>query len=104
METVESLRKKGYKVKVYHLRKFIPACLPNTWSMKDYYELKLTVTLQQIWKLSCCGGATTVVICGKDNGMYFGHAYCSDKDNYDKKIGVKIALGRALKSMGSENN
>ncbi len=45
------------------------------------------------------GGQTHVIIMGEDGEteLAYGHAWCSPKDNYNKKIGRTIAVGRALK-------
>ena len=74
--TVESLRKSGFRVRVYHCRQ------------KDADEI------------SCRGGYTAVAVT-PPNGTQFstcnGFAHCSKKDNYNKRLGVTIALGRAMK-------
>lgn len=69
--TVQQLRNNGYKVKVLHFRDYSP---------KGLYEK----------------GGTTQVIIDSPNGDHFeGIAKCSDKDNYNKKLGVRIAIGRS---------
>jgi hypothetical protein len=41
-------------------------------------------------------GGTTHVIIDSPNGEHFeGIARCSKQDNYNKKLGVRIALGRS---------
>lgn len=75
METVRTLRQKGYKVRVFHTR-----------AVNCDGDIKQR------------GGTTEVMIFNRDNQglITSGVSRCSDKDNYDKKLGVKIALGRAL--------
>jgi hypothetical protein len=68
--TVQELRNAGYKVRVHH-------CRINT---VDGPKPK--------------GGYTSIVIDGPMGDHYEGVAECSHKDNYNKKLGVKIALGR----------
>jgi hypothetical protein len=81
MHTVHSLRKLGCKVKVLHYRE---------------YESDLTC------QLAARGGSTVVeVYLPKQHFGFVGVAKCSPVDNYDRKIGVKIALGRALFAMGA---
>ena len=83
MKTVHDLRKMGYKVKVWHDRHFV---YDNVGRIYDY---------------DCRGGMTEVEIYDHNTQCgYIGLATCSNKDNYNRKIGVKIALGRALKKMG----
>jgi hypothetical protein len=73
MNTVESLRKKGYKVRVHHCRKH--GGQPNP---------------------TACGGKTVVEITTPDGTTLVGKARCNRKENYNKKLGVRIALGRAM--------
>lgn len=74
MTTVKSLRQSGYKVRVNHQRKM------------------------QGEELSPFGGLTRIEITTPEGKDLAGEAKCSTKDNYNKKIGVSIALGRALKN------
>lgn len=78
--TVQELRNKGYKVRVLHIRdKFYK---PRMDSSINGYE-------------SPKGGITHVII-DSPNGEHFeGVARCSRQDNYNKKLGVRIALGRS---------
>jgi hypothetical protein len=70
--TVSDLRKLGYKVFVIHIR------------FMDMDNSRFAR-----------GGKTLVEIHTPD-GVINGVAFCSLEDNYNKKIGVKIAIGRAL--------
>lgn len=82
METVKSLRQKGYKVRVLHNRvKEYPSNPMGKFDMQE--------------RLAAKGGSTVVEIsyAGKHS---VGTAICHPKDNYDKKEGVKFALSRAL--------
>ena len=74
MITVEQLRKRGLKVRVLHKR-----------------------LLQEAEIVSPCGGETVVEITDETSGKTFtGVALCSIKDNYSKKVGVRLAIERAL--------
>lgn len=75
METVKSLRQKGYKVRVLHKRKY-----KNPLS--DNFEEK--------------GGETILEIRTPEGIEISASARCHEKDNYNKKEGVRIALKRAL--------
>jgi hypothetical protein len=72
--TVKNLRQNGFKVRVLHVRK---------------YDLN---------GVSCKGGRTIVQI-SKDGNTGEGESVCSDLDNYNKRLGVRIALGRAYKAL-----
>lgn len=78
MFTVEDLRNSGAKVKVLHYR------LPPVHK-SDKYNPK--------------GGKTSVIVI-MNNETFEATATCSKKDNYNKKMGVKIALGRIMHGQG----
>ena len=77
------LKEAGYRVAVGHLRRFEK--LPEG-------EVRIIPT----------GGATRVRISCPDNPetiIATGIAYCSNRDNYNRKLGLTIAIGRALKQL-----
>ena len=78
--TVKDLRQTGWKVMVLHHRVNDDRVLGSVYPK---------------------GGKTHVVIDSPVGEHFEGIAVCSDKDLYNKKMGVKIALGRAL--FNSEN-
>ena len=82
--TIKTLRQSGYKVRVIHARVYKPfKKISGT-----YYEM------------SARGGSTTVQITTPDKQYNVeGVAECSDKDNFSKKTGNFIAVGRALKQL-----
>lgn len=73
METVESLRKLGWKVRVRHFRREASS------------------------EINPRGGKTIVEITLPDGRTICGSARCSRKENFNKRLGVQIALGRAMK-------
>lgn len=75
MVTVMELRKSGNKVRVLHHR--------NT--LEDGTVL-------------CKGGRTVVEITTKDGRDLSGSSRCREDERYVKKMGVQIAVGRALTS------
>lgn len=76
MHTVESLRGMGWKVRVLHHRKY---------------------TLNGI---NARGGKTVVEITLPDGREVVGSSRCSRRENFDKRLGVRVALGRALSQIG----
>lgn len=79
MNTIQALRQAGYKVRVLHFRdKFYKNRMGS--SINGYESPK--------------GGFTKIVIDSPEGKHYEGEAWCSPKDNYNKKLGVRIALGR----------
>lgn len=79
MISIKTLRKSGYKVRVLHFR--------NIFDNKSLEK----------------GGKTVIQIRTPDGQEIEGQAVCSDKDNYNKRIGIQIALGRALSSIQKNN-
>lgn len=73
--TVQSLRQSGYKVRVLHHRR-------NDDRVLGAVHPK--------------GGETVIQITTPDGVDLEGRAKCSKKDLYNKKLGVKVAIGRAL--------
>jgi hypothetical protein len=71
--TVENLRNLGYKVRVLHYRK------------------------------NEKGGKTVIQVKTPEGIELEGTAVCSRKENYNKKLGVSIALGRALNGVNNES-
>jgi len=76
MYTIEELKKMGYDVKVYH---------SHNKNQPKGGETKVSLKLPGYsWKNA------------------IGHSVCSNKDNFNRKLGTRIALGRALKELGME--
>ena len=80
-KTIKDLRYSGYKVRVLHTR-------PKS------YECKLS---GKVPVLSPKGGTTLIEVTTPDGKKSVtGKAECSSKDMWNRKVGNKIALGRAL--------
>lgn len=69
--TIQQLRRQGYKIRVLHYRR-------ETF---DGFRPK--------------GGFTHVIIDTPTGEHFEGRAKCSDNENYNKKLGVRIAMGRS---------
>lgn len=76
MTTIESLRKSGMKVRVMHSR----------------INGQDNVILPK-------GGCTVIEITDQNGKTVRGTAECSRKDNFNRKMGNTIALGRALEKL-----
>ncbi len=72
--TVQQLRNNGYKVRVLHCRLYNGY---HTWQngSREYIQQNAPVD--------------------PDGKHFRGLAMCSKKENYNKKMGVRIALGRS---------
>ena len=75
--SIHDLRKLGWKVRVIHGE------VDNTHPLEFF----------------CLANKFTKIELRSPDGIeYVGISYCSKKDNYNRKLGNKIALGRALKA------
>ena len=86
--TVQQLRNMGYKVRVLHNR------LYNGYHKWQVGARESTKYNYGPIDPDAKGGSTQVVIDSPDGQHYQGLAICSKKENYNKKMGVRIALGR----------
>lgn len=81
IHTVNDIKNIGYKIKVRHLRH----------TNKD-------------GTLCSKGGSTHVTITDNFGHSSEGHSKCSKFDTFSKKLGIAIAIGRALKNQESYVN
>ena len=85
--TIRQLRQQGYKVRVMHKRHLVQ--VPSLFS--DRFETHAR------------GGSTTIELTTPDKSKtVFGKSVCSLEDNFNRKVGNSIALGRALKQLEVE--
>lgn len=97
---IEQLQEQGYTVKVSHRR---PTMLEEGLISRDYmtrYKIKGLRELGYPAEFVPRGGATRVTILRGDETVAEGFARCSKRDNYSRRMGLQIALGRALKEAG----
>lgn len=88
---VESLRKLNWKVRVTHKR---------LYRTKNGPLILGRFELDQALEPDSKGGITIIEISRPDSDLRFtGVAECSLKDNFNRKTGVNIALGRAYKQL-----
>ena len=93
--TIQQLRNSGYKVKVLHNRlyngyyKWQVGSKPN---QNGYAPTKLFIHGR--FDPDTKGGSTQIIIDSPQGNHYEGLAFCSKKENYNKRLGVRIALGR----------
>ena len=89
-QTVASLRRNAFKVKVEHQRFFTGLSERDNGQLKPEYLIR-----KEGLKFLPKGGKTTVYVTRISDGTNFiGEAVCSNKDAFNRKIGVAISLGR----------
>lgn len=82
METVKSLRQKGYKVRVIHTR-----------SKRFFQKMDGIAEI-----IEAKGGNTRIELTNPNKTITVtAVAKCSNEDSFNHKIGNQIALGRAIK-------
>ena len=92
METVQSLRKKGAKIRVNHFRKV----MDHTGAV---LELPRHEAPQPCYVVLPNGGSTLVEVEHPSGLRYSVRAKCSDNDNFQYSTGTRVALGRCLDLM-----
>jgi hypothetical protein len=95
---INQLRDAGYKVRVHHLRKYRSISESLT---RHQFEVQYQSSYAA-WILPN-GGSTVVELTTPDGVEVSGTAVCSEKDQYNRKLGLKIALGRAIAMEKSSN-
>jgi|LakMenEpi03Aug12_release.lakeMendotaPanAssembly.Ray.scaffolds.fasta_scaffold64657_12 hypothetical protein len=86
MNTVQYLRNNGFKVRILHHR------LHNGHYRSNHQGLLFN---DMISDPDSKGGFTKVIIDSPNGEHFVGSAVCNKTDNYNKKLGVRIAIGRS---------
>lgn len=86
--TVKELRQSGYKVKILHIRPLPDLLHPPERNTNANFEMFCPK-----------GGRTELLLMSPEGIQIKAEAKCSPKDNYCRKTGVAISLGRALKEL-----
>ena len=97
--TVAQLRQKGFKVHISHIRRAVAhAHVVKLCQAQVVADSPLAMVP---YELAPTGGITVVDLLGpnhpENQPCFHGEAHCYKKDTYNKRVGVQIALGRALK-------
>lgn len=96
--TVYDLRLKEFKVKLTHKRVFYKfdsrtgrkqEVLASWHDYKDKFP---------DFHLSALGGATYVEITSPTGDVFSGQSLCSDSERFQRKVGIKKAIAKALKN------
>mgnify|MGYP001569930002 CR=1 FL=1 len=107
MQTVEELRAAGYKVRVCYYRAYADSFLdPDDTDriilLTRYQAEKEGLYNSLFGPLQKCG--KTVVEVRSPTGVeVVGESLCSAKDQFSRKLGRKVALGRAMTKLLNSN-
>ena len=95
LPTIAELRQQGNKVKVLHFR--YPTKNSDLVPIRD-----MQIETEKGWKYQFNpeerGGKTEIFITTKDGKELHGEALCSKKENFSRKLGLRISLARALET------
>jgi hypothetical protein len=92
--TVQQLRNNGYKVRVLHNRLYNGRFKWQNRQLVFESPNRVMYRVDGSIEPDTKGGSTHIIIDSPSGDHYEGVALCSIKDNYNKKLGVRIALGR----------
>ena len=91
MKTIYQLRKEGYKIRVTISRYYKNGIFASNFEARQIgHDTKY---------LSGKGGKTMIELTTPNGKTLTGESYCSKNDNFCRKIGNSIALGRILKQL-----
>ena len=93
--TVADLRRSGFKVRVSHTRYFNHKFLGGSKIVRSAYT-RFSPNRQDVLPK---GGETTVEITDPNGVTVFGTSVCSQNEAFFKRLGLSIAIGRALKQL-----
>lgn len=95
METIKSLRQKGYKIRINHSR--IVKYEDGVEELVSLYDIRKNKWQNLIQPL---GGMTKINLITPDGRNNFEiETKCSLKDHFARKIGNAIAIGRLMKKI-----
>ena len=90
--TIKQLRQQGYKVRVLYFRHLAATSdfpIVSSKQLKTSYTTKLSK-----------GGSTVIEVTTPDKSRtVIGKSVCSINENFNRKLGNNIALGRAIKQL-----
>lgn len=89
MNSVHLLRKNGFKIRVRHTR-LMEWELSNPNLPKQFFP---------VLRLSARGGSTTVEVTTPRGQTTKAEARCSNKENFNRKRGLYLALDRAVQKI-----
>ncbi len=109
LPSIHSLRRAGFKVKIDHYRNVqLPAIgqhvsTPTTSFPSLWRSVRVTRVAKKAREYNAIhpkGGRTELFIQSPEPDGKVGHAVatCNDKDRFDRKLAVKICLGRIAKA------
>lgn len=94
---VHLLRTKNFKVRIKHYRWVRKS---DDYDMPASLKLVTKVNKKEYSEILGNGGLTEVELTTPDGQGFMQQSNCHENDGYNKKLGVRIALGRLAKKSG----
>lgn len=102
LPTIHQLRKAGYKVKISHYRYSNRYSDPVVFTAEQRFPIFLNLITRQAKKdrefayISGKGGETVLSLKTPVGNEIVSHAKCSLKDSFNRKLGIRICIGRLV--------
>lgn len=105
--SIEELKNQGYKIRISHRRPYhlnildgVGRKVDQEYVLMTRYEAEKEGMFNTMYgPLDFGGGKTVVEVRHPDGREVTGSSNCSTKDQFSRKIGRTIALGRALSQL-----
>ncbi len=97
MNTVHQLRLSGHKIKISHFRWYWDKA-NKRWALLTKFQRQQSDIPSHV-EVEVKGGLTKVEVTDPEGRTVFHEEKCSDDQGFDRKKGVEITLGRALKML-----
>lgn len=96
--SIDELRNKGYKIRIIHYRTYLSNCLTdnNNKRVLSRFEAEKEGIFNSLYGPQSFGGMTKVELRSPDGTEVTGESMCSMKDQFSRRFGRDIAIGRAL--------
>lgn len=104
MPLIAALKNRCVKFKVIHNQYVIHKSEYNQSAISDFYLDSPRRENRKDYIFLGKGGVTEVMATLPDGSIVCGNAICSVKDNYNKRVGLRIALQRVFKSIKALEN
>lgn len=93
--TIHELRKLGNKVRITHFRNVI---VKDTIAYTDFVRVtKEDKKARKYSHIYSHGGETNIELTTPANQTFTSKAHCSDADPFNRRLGIRICLGRLQK-------
>lgn len=107
--TVDELRKSGFRVRCHHRRAYQSHMTQDGYKLmtrREFEDVESGYPDRNTYQeevLPFCG-ETVVELTAPSGKTYIQSARCNEMDNYNKRLGVRICLGRIFKEINTDKD